>query len=1221
MLIKNMFKKPIDRNIQGVIVVGEEGLTDEKNELEEYVVTRELQRHFKEFFENYKVGVLGKTRKNGVWISGFFGSGKSHFLKMLSYLLENKLVAGKPTLDYFKEDNKIQDSMVMADIQLSVDTPTKVILFNIDSKSEQTSKQSKDAIVNVFLKVFNEMQGFYGARPAIADLERNLTEDGCYEAFQTAFLEESGHEWKQYRHRFNFEFVHVAKALAAIKYQNLTVEAATSVCQNIMMKPFQLSIEGFARLVRDWCDKQGKNQHLIFCVDEVGQYIGDDSQMMLNLQTMREELGKECQGRAWVIVTSQQDVDSIMEMTARKGTDFSKIQGRFDTRLSLSSANVDEVIKKRLLSKTETAEQTLRLLYDDKAVSIKNKIKFEKTPEMKLYDNRDVFAEIYPFIPYQFNLLGKVLNSIRTHGASGKHLSEGERSMLALFKKAAERLQNKDDGALVPFYMFYDALENFLDAVHSRVISQALDNKNINPSGDRDCFAVNVLKVLFLVKYVKEFQATTIANITSLMVTHVDADIYELQKQVEAALKVLIKETLVQEHSGNYVFLTEEEQEIGREIDRQNVEIGEIQNKVSDLVFNDLYPEAKYKYNAFNGRYTFWFNQLVDDRPHKNNQNYDIGVHVLTPYFTDYDEHTLNAMSGEGKQVLVVLPASGSCFSEINQYLKIEKYLQHNPLTKSDRFAPIKEAKSRELRERMENAKLYLQESLRNADIYVNGSKSEIGAKDITARINEALGKLVNTVYNKLNYIDTAMSSANILGMLRNDKQGTLALGSASVPNHLALDDCKRYIERSTSMHNKISLKTIKDYFAKPPYGFITDDVEWLVAKLFKDGDLGLQYQQENVTLNNTEADKIVEYLTKKGYVDKIMVDLKPVVPKAKIKTAKDVAKDLFGYTIIATDTDRIMSEFQRETASLLSKFQSWKNNFYDQNTYPGAQTVMAGIKLLQVLKSMDNTMEFFNYVVTNEDELEELAGDYLPIKEFFEGEQKKFFDKALEKLKIYDDSQCYIADNELEDLAKSMQKIVNAKTPYGMIRQLPELMDKFDTKYLEILEANTEPVRKVIIDNQKFVMDILATKPYKSQYESSYSLAFEQLLAKAEHSNNILLLRSFSDQANALMQRKLLEMEKLDAELKPKKENEGKNNGGNSPEGKGAGGSGTFGNNPPETETKKKKQVIYQHANVVVPMTTWHIETEADVDKYCDLLRGQLKKLVREDIIYNIKF
>ena len=148
-----------------------------------------------------------------------------------------------------------------------------------------------------------------------------------------------------------------------------------------------------------------------------------------------------------------------------------------------------------------------------------------------------------------------------------------------------------------------------------------------------------------------------------------------------------------------------------------------------------------------------------------------------------------------------------------------------------------------------------------------------------------------------------------------------------------------------------------------------------------------------------------------------------------------------------------------------------------------------------------------------------------------------------------------------------------------------------------------------------------MATKPYKSQYESSYSLGFEQLLAKAEQSNNILVLRSYSDQANALKQRKLQEMDKLDAELKAKKENEGKNNGGNTSEDKGAGGSGTSGNNSPETEPKKKKQVIYQHANVVVPMTTWHIETEEDVDKYCDWLRGQLKKLVREDIIYNIKF
>ena len=176
---------------------------------------------------------------------------------------------------------------------------------------------------------------------------------------------------------------------------------------------------------------------MVFLVDEIGQYIGDDSRLMLNLQTVTEELGKECKGRAWVIVTSQQDIDSITKV---KGNDFSKIQGRFDTRLSLSSANVDAVIKKRVLDKTETAAQSLRLLYEQKATIIKNLIVFNSQAEKKLYANAEDFAEVYPFVPYQFNLLASVLTSIRTHGASGKHLSEGERSMLALFKESAMQL-------------------------------------------------------------------------------------------------------------------------------------------------------------------------------------------------------------------------------------------------------------------------------------------------------------------------------------------------------------------------------------------------------------------------------------------------------------------------------------------------------------------------------------------------------------------------------------------------------------------------------------------------------------------------------------------------------------------------------------------------------------------------------------------------------------
>lgn len=143
-----------------------------------------LQENFRNifliFFSSYKRGITGNTDKMGVWISGFFGSGKSHFLKILSYLLENKKVAGKQAIDYFVDDNKIPDQMVLADIKLSGSVPTDVILFNIDSKSEVNGKQSKDAIVSVLQNVFNEKQGFSGSNPFLADLERKLTEEGKY---------------------------------------------------------------------------------------------------------------------------------------------------------------------------------------------------------------------------------------------------------------------------------------------------------------------------------------------------------------------------------------------------------------------------------------------------------------------------------------------------------------------------------------------------------------------------------------------------------------------------------------------------------------------------------------------------------------------------------------------------------------------------------------------------------------------------------------------------------------------------------------------------------------------------------------------------------------------------------------------------------------------------------------------------------------------------------
>ena len=447
--MKDIFVKDIDRSINGVIKVGQLGEADVTEELSEYVVTRELDGYLELFYRRYVDALSSPTDRIGVWISGFFGSGKSHFLKILSYLLDDKEAGGKRALAYFRP--KIDDSLLYASMQRAGEVSKDVILFNIDSKADSNSKTDKEAIVTVFLKVFNEHLGYFGVTPGIAELERRLGAEGRYEAFQTAYEEAVGGSWLATRDKWDFHEDEVVEALQ--KALGVSESAAHTVFERAE-ENYPRSPEAFAKTVKTYLDTKPRGHQVLFLVDEVGQYIGDNSNLMLNLQTVTEDLGTHCGGRAWVMVTSQEDIDSITQNRV-KGNDFSKIQGRFQTRLSLSSANTDEVIRLRLLEKTPDATADLRALYATKEQVLKNQVRFSAgTADMPGFGSADSFVESYPFVPYQFKLLQGVFNQIRLHGASGKHLSQGERSMLNAFQGAAQVGLGAPLGTLAPFCVF-----------------------------------------------------------------------------------------------------------------------------------------------------------------------------------------------------------------------------------------------------------------------------------------------------------------------------------------------------------------------------------------------------------------------------------------------------------------------------------------------------------------------------------------------------------------------------------------------------------------------------------------------------------------------------------------------------------------------------------------------------------------------------------------------
>lgn len=1098
MQLKEMYKKPIDRDIKGVIKVGQDDNENIKQELEEYVLTDEIYKYINDFYDSYKKSLVDYTDKMGVWISGFFGSGKSHFLKILSYLLENKLVDNKYAVEYFNE--KIKDPMLIADMRKSSDITTDVILFNIDSKSESQFKSSRDAILKVFNKVFDEMQGYCGSLPWVADMERQMVKENVYDKFKEEFHKESGSLWEESREDIFYEEDAVITSL--MNTRNMSEESARNWF-NKAEENYTLSIEKFAKRVSQYLESKGNNHHVVFLVDEIGQYIGDDSQLMLNLQTVVEDLGTYCGGKCWVIVTSQQDIDSITKV---KGNDFSKIQGRFNTRLSLSSSNVDEVIKKRLLSKNQGAKDSLQILYDKNSSILKNLITFSSdTAEMKTYQDYKDFSEIYPFIPYQFNLLQKVFEGVRTHGASGKHISEGERSLLGAFQESAVKYNNQEIGTLIPFNTFYDTIETFLDGTIKSVVNKAKDNDRLKE------FDVEVLKLLFLLKYVKEVRPN-LENIATLMVKNIDEDKIELKKNIQSSLNRLIRETLVQKNGELYIFLTDDEQDINKEINNISIEISETINKVGEIVFEEIYKNNKFRYSP---KRDFSFNKYIDSTSYGLANN-EIGIRIITPYndLDDMSEQDLRMLSARENNVIIKLANDTTFLEEIESSLKIERYMRLNSALKSNsNIEAIKLVKAGEKNERRERANLLLRELIRTSDIYVNNEKLDIKEKNPEERINDALRSLVDIVYSKLGYIKKSITSTKeIVDILLNDNNQVTIDSLNENPNKNAVDEINRYIERQSIGNNSITVKSIINHFVKAPFGWSDLDIEGIIAYLFKNQNIKMEFGGENLSTNDKN---VTNYITKRDNLEKTKIKTRVSVPDNHIKAAKNISNLVFNTTITKFDEDSVMIDFKDTLKDNLNYIKQLLEQ-YRRFNYPGKKILERGQELIEEVLSYKEPVAFFKTVNSLKLDFEDYGDDVADVLSFFKqgNPQKKNFETAIDRIEHSKENMSYL-DEEAKELIEQMKKIVNMESPYKNIHELPIIIDKYNDKLVELYEEEAKKVRPIIKLHQKEVIDYLSKFDFYDEFKSKYFNRFETLnyeLNKVRRFSDIVAIPDKSD-------------------------------------------------------------------------------------------------------------
>ena len=191
--IQELFEKPVDRPIDGVIKADDERHL--QIELDEYVVTREVAKGLNVFTEAY----LHNPTANGVWISGFFGSGgKSHLLKMLSLMLDSKKqVENQRPAEILLP--KVDDEILRADLKKATAIPSRSLLFNIDQKYDGIGGTHEAPVLEVFMKVLNELQGYYGNQGYVAQLEHDMASRGEFEPFQQTYVLFNNRLWSDDR--------------------------------------------------------------------------------------------------------------------------------------------------------------------------------------------------------------------------------------------------------------------------------------------------------------------------------------------------------------------------------------------------------------------------------------------------------------------------------------------------------------------------------------------------------------------------------------------------------------------------------------------------------------------------------------------------------------------------------------------------------------------------------------------------------------------------------------------------------------------------------------------------------------------------------------------------------------------------------------------------------------------------------------------------------------
>lgn len=946
----------------------------------------------------------------------------------------------------------------------------------------------------------------------------------------------------------------------------------------------ETSIAQLVSEMKDYVDNKTDDFRLLFMVDEVGQYVGGDTDLLINLQSLVEKIGSECGGKIWVVCTGQEAIDEIIK--AREN-EFSRIQARFKTRLSLTSSSADEVIQKRILKKKPEVEPALERVYSQNDSVLRNLFSFtDAMLDIKGYTGPQDFVRNFPFVPYQFIIMQKVFAEIRKHGNSGKHLSGGERSMLSGFQEAAQKIQDKDEYALAPFYLFYDTVHTFLDSSIRRVIERcqkAADNGDGIEQQD-----VDVLKLLYLIRYVDDIPAN-LDNIVILMANDIRLDKITMREKIRGSLDRLLSQNYIGRTGDTYNFLTDEEQDIQRDIYKNTqVDTSAIVERIGQMIFADIYTTKKYRH----GKYDFPFDQMVDTT--------SIGavtggmrLRIMTVATDTVEKSELRLMTESKNQAIVVL-AETPYYESLEKAMKVRKYVkQHNVAQLPKSVQDIIRNHQDEANKYEASAEEDLKKAIIGAEFYVDGEHIEIKGGDAKSKLDQALEYLVTHVYSELGLITkNADTDADILAVLQGEHLNGVMAGLEA--NHDAAVKMEEYLEMQYAKNLPTSMADVQSRYQAIPYGWKEIDIAIVAAMLIYDQKVTIKYGGETIQPGNP---KLPDMLRKKSEIGRTSISKRQIITATKMRAVKELLREYFDVMDVPDDEDGLVRY-------IVEKFEEQKahyeelNERYEGHKYPDHHLVTKALSLMESVLSQrkDNTalidrlLKEKGSLLANKDEMQNVEG-------FFKN-QVQVFDAAVRmEAELRNDLSYLQKEEEANQALNQIRKITvgdaGQNSVYKRIPELNGLMDTVREGHGRLLEAKRaeilEIIRQCLSEIHTLAGDVYDARAISERADKF----FDQQKARVAELESLQLLDGLVPQ---MWEYKDDTVDKIDGIVHPKppvaptvKPNEG--------------GAVT----PPAP--KKVIKNVYRQA--AFPSKT--LESQEDIDAYVERMRAYLTAMMKD--------